>query len=366
MVGFVVGRSRVRALWAAPHALGGRGRRVPGRRRARLHVARAHLRRLPRAAGHFHQLAIAAFEPENGPNFEKLPDSAYRRALDKYIGTEYPVAAQATLGVLAPLGVLEIAWLYHPFLAFLVAMGALSLYTHRRAASGRASCAPRWRSPARRPHSSTAFALQGSIKEIAGLAMLLAAVAATADLVVSRRSARALIAVVRPRGRDARLHRAGRGRVCRADPARGRRGSGLACGPWGARPGARRGAAGGGRGLALAAPVLSGVRRAYNVRHRGARAHAGSGQDLGNLAAPLDADNASGIWLNGDYRWRPDDLAASTQPILVGLRSCSRRSPGSCGRSDGGHGARFCFCWRSCRHRSCCSSAASRTPTRRC
>ena len=35
----------------------------------------------------------------------------------KYFATAYPLAPQAALGVLAPLGLLDLAWLYQPFLA---------------------------------------------------------------------------------------------------------------------------------------------------------------------------------------------------------------------------------------------------------
>ena len=84
-----------------------------------------------------HQLSIAAFMPEDGPDYEQLQDSSYKEILAKYIGTEYPVAPQATLGALAPLGVLDLAWLYHPFLAVLLAMAALSLYSLAGAVSSR-------------------------------------------------------------------------------------------------------------------------------------------------------------------------------------------------------------------------------------
>jgi hypothetical protein len=317
VAGFVVGRERVGALWTERYALA-----------AALAVflvvgAPAYLTLEPTFEGYLelpdtsHQLAIASFMPENGPNFEKLPDSAYRQALDKYIGTEYPVAAQATLGVLAPLGVLEIAWLYHPFIAFLAAMGALSLFGIASAVRSlllRAALAFAGAIPA----LVYAYALQGSIKEIAGLSMLLVAVAATADLVVAPRSARGLIAVLVPAvamlgciGPAAAAYLGPVLLVAVAVPA------------WRAfRQGDRRVLAAAlvaaVAALALAAPVLSGVKRAYHI-NTAALVQTGSRADLGNLNAPLDADNASGIWLNGDYRWRPEDLADTAQPILIGF-----------------------------------------------
>ena len=324
--GFVFGRGRVRGLWDDSHAL---------LAAAAVFVAvgaPVYLSLEPTFDGYLqlpdtsHQLAIASFEPDNGPHYEKLPESSYKHSLAKYIGTEYPVAPQVTLGVLAPLGVLEIAWLYHPFLAFLAAMGALSLYTLAAAVRSRllrAAIAFAGAIPA----LVYSFALQGSIKEIAALSMFLAATAATADLIASRRPARYLLAVLVPA--VAMLGSLGPAvgayltpivlvavgvmawRVVRAARWRELMAAALACVA----------------ALALAAPILSGLRRAYDISTRtleqgGGSAAAdadstGGSGDLGNLAAPLDVDNASGVWLNGDYRWRPEDWEATAQPILA-------------------------------------------------
>jgi hypothetical protein len=315
--GFVVGRSRISAPWAEWRA-------VAAAVAVFLVVgAPVYMSLEPTFDGYLelpdtsHQLAIAAFMPDNGPHYEKLPDSAYKQALEKYIGTEYPVAAQATLGVLAPLGVLEIAWLYHPFLAFLAAMGALSLYSLAapvRSRLLRAALAFAGAIPA----LVYAYALQGSIKEVAALSMLLAATAATADLVVARRSASGLVAVFVPA--VAMLGCIGPAAAAYLGPIllvavgvptlralrEGHRNV-LAAALLAAVAAA-----------ALAVPVLSGAKRAYNIS-QSALERTGSGEDLGNLAAPLDADSASGIWLNGDYRWRPEDLGETLQPILIGL-----------------------------------------------
>jgi hypothetical protein len=332
VAGFVVGRARISALWADRHAL---------LAAAAVFVvvgAPSYMTLEPVFLGYLqlpdtsHQLAIASFEPDNGPNYQKLPDSSYKRALDKYIGTEYPVAPQTTLGVLAPLGVLDIAWLYHPFLAFLAAMGALSLYSLAAAVRSmwlRAAIAFAGAIPA----LVYSFALQGSIKEIAALSMLLAATAATADLIASRRAIKGLFAVFVPA--VAMLGSLGPVVAAYLAPVllvalvvAGRR----------AFQGAHRRAeviaavVAGAAVLALAGPILSGVQRAYEINtktlERGGESGAddGAGEkedakkgrgDLGNLAAPLDVDNASGVWLNGDYRWRPEDFEATLQPILA-------------------------------------------------
>ena len=328
LAGFRVGRSRIPALWAERHAL------VAAAAVFIAVGAPAYMSLEPTFLGYLqlpdttHQLSIAAFEPQNGPNYQKLSDSAYSQALEKYIGTEYPVAPQTTLGVLAPLGVLDLAWLYHAFLAFLVAMGACSLFSLAgpvRSALLRAVLAFAGASPA----LVYSYALQGSIKEVAALSMFLATTAAAADLIVSRRPARSLLAVFIPA--VAMLGCLGPAAAPFLAPILL-----VAVGvvAWRAlRAGPRRELAAaaltGVAALVLAGPILSGVKRAYRINTRtlergggGGGGGGGRGQssgELGNLAAPLDADQATGVWFNGDYRWRPDDFGATAQPIVAVL-----------------------------------------------
>ncbi len=53
------------------------------------------------------------------------------------------------------------------------------------------------------------------------------------------------------------------------------------------------------------------------VRWRPARGRARDNADLGNLAQPLKTAQALGIWLNGDYRYRPTNLASQQDYLLI-------------------------------------------------
>jgi uncharacterized membrane protein YoaK (UPF0700 family) len=60
--------------------------------------------------------------------------------------------------------------------------------------------------------------------------------------------------------------------------------------------------------LVLAAPMIDGLKHAYDVSSATlGQGHAEPGEGLGNLAAPLVAEQASGIWLSTDYRFKPPD-----------------------------------------------------------
>ena len=312
LAGLALGRERLGDLWAERPALVAAGVVF-------LAVgAPAYLSLEPTFVGYLqlpdtsHQLAVAAFAPDGGTDWEKLPTSAYSEVLKQYIETEYPIAPQAALGVLAPLGVLDPAWLYHPFLAVLLAMAALSIYTLAGA------IASRWlRAAVAFGGAGSAlvysFALQGSIKEIAALAMIATATAAGADSITSKRPARGLLAVFVPA--VAMLGSIG--------PA-----AGAYLGPVllavvtvvvvrAIRDERRRellaGLAAAVAALVLAAPILTGIERAYDLNDRAlGSGNTSSASDIGNLAAPLVTEQAAGIWLSTDYRWEPRDSDVRT------------------------------------------------------
>ena len=312
LAGLVVGRDRLSAIWTERHALVAAGLvfLVVG--------APAYLSLEPTFLGYLqlpdtaHQLSIAAFVPEGGHDWEDLPYSSYSRVFQGYIESEYPIAPQSALGALAPLGVLDPAWLYHPFLAVLLAMAALSIYALAgvvRPRMLRAALAFAGASSA----LVYSYALQGSIKEVAALAMLAATAAAAADLISSRRPVRSLLAVFVPAvamlgslGPAAGVYLAPILLAAVGPPVvralRGRRRRALLATVTAAVA-----------ALALAAPVVEGLKRAYDVHN----ATLGQGNTtpaaaLGNLRAPLEAEQASGIWLSTDYRWEPSDSDVRT------------------------------------------------------
>lgn len=249
------------------------------------------------------QLTLADRVAEAGPEFESLPESSYRLTLQKYLSTQYPVGAQAALGTLAPIGLLEIAWLYQPFLSFMAAMTALALYGLIGPLIGRRGLRAAAAFLAAQPALAVSFALQGSIKETAAVTTLCLLAALVATAVTERWSGRAFVpAAVAAAAMIAALGPAALayvgpmalflGVVWLRGLLRARRRSELG---WAAAT------------LAVAAlltlPVLQGASTAYEVN----TATLSAAEDLGSLAAPLNVSQAAGIWLGTDFRYVPEE-----------------------------------------------------------
>ena len=132
---------------------------------------------------------------EHGRDLSGLPPSSYQAALDAYFDTAYPVGAHVALGAVRPLVGQDVAWVFQPFLAFLAAL--LSLIAvfpagrHRRAACRlRAAIALL----AAQPALVYAYALQGSVKELATVSVVALLVALVPLAVTAaRRAARRLV-----------------------------------------------------------------------------------------------------------------------------------------------------------------------------
>ena len=253
-----------------------------------------------------HQLALAELYAHHGPNWFELPEGSTREGVTPYVLSGYPVAAQAALGVTAPLGVLDLAWLYQPLLTFMAVGLSLSL-----AALARTLCGQRWRVAvvalvAAQPALVVGFALQGSIKEIAGVAVIVTLAAGLAIAIRERRPARSLLALA-PTVPAALGTIGAAALLYLAVPAL------AAAGVWGARIARERRprevawlAAAATAATLLALPLLDGLRTQIAVQSGSldAGASPAAGAELGNLAAPLELAQALGVWLAGDYRYR--------------------------------------------------------------
>ena len=215
------------------------------------------------------------------------------------------------------------------------------------------------------------FALQGSIKELAGVALLTTAVALVAAALADRRPARSLIALAAVAA--AALEALGPAALAYlAVPGF------VAIAVWGVRAIRERSgselvglAAAGAAALVLALPVLSTLSGQITVQSDVLKASDNptgfaARVAIGNLAEPLETTQALGIWLSGDYRYRPLESSLQTPQDIALLDSpgCWRCSV-SCGSSRAARGDRCCSpgCWR---RRPICWRAAARTPTRRC
>lgn len=264
-----------------------------------------------------HQLSLAWMLPEHGLYWQAIAPGSLRLSMASYVQTHYPIAAQAALGVTSPLGVLDLAWLYQPFLSFLalasaLALGAIAAPLLRRGwqvAIAVFVCG--------QPALVVAFALQGSIKELAALAAIVTLVAA---LAAAAAPAPVGAAAPGPVGADAppRPARSLLVIAIAAAAALGSLGPGalpylvvpgivVAC-VWGWRLVRRRERAdaiwlglGSLAAVVIALPVLSNIGAAIQT----SKDVLVDNGELGNLAAPLKAAQLLGIWLVGDYRYEP-------------------------------------------------------------
>ncbi len=121
-----------------------------------------------------YQFDLAAHFAHSGRSIPAIsPGSAYLNDLVKYLSTGYPGGGQWTLGALSNLMPVDLSWLYQPFLAFLSAMSALSLYS----LLGRLIRPRGWRALgafiAAQPNILMASALAGGIKELSTSCFLL-------------------------------------------------------------------------------------------------------------------------------------------------------------------------------------------------
>jgi hypothetical protein len=258
-----------------------------------------------------HQLTFAWLYAQQGSDWQSLADGMTRISAMNYIGTAYPVGGQAALGATAPLGVIDLAWLYQPFLTVLAVAGALALT---------ALIEPWVRGPrvcaligfvAIQSSLVVGFALQGSIKEVAALAMLLTTVALLVRCLHERRSARSLLVVAVPGA--AMLVSLGPAALAYLAPF-----ALVAVGAVLVRSARERSVAdlawlgvGAAFAVVLALPALLDLATSLRVQTAAldiATAGDKGGAQLGHLARPLDPAQTLGIWLNGDFRLLPERL----------------------------------------------------------
>jgi hypothetical protein len=236
---------------------------------------------------------------EHGHSTAGLADSSYRDTIDAYLDTAYPFGAQGLLGAIRPLTGQDVAWIYQPYLAAIVALTSLSLYSIAGRAIESRPLRALAASIAAQPALVYSFSLQGSIKELATLAAL----ATTVALVPL---------ALKPEGSPRRLIPLAIASAACADVL------GLAIAPWlvpllltclaamiwigrGQRAGrsiARNVVAFAAIVAALALPVLLSA----NTFVSGAKDVVTASNEFGNLLGPLRKTQILGVWFEGDYR----------------------------------------------------------------
>jgi hypothetical protein len=252
----------------------------------------------------------------HGRDFAGLPASAYKNMLISYFGTGYPAGGPTAIGAVRPLVAQDVAWIYQPFLAFMVASMGLALY----ALAGRVVAAASARAlvafVAAQPAILYAYAMQGSIKElgVAWAAVLLGAL--FVDFVHEPRAswpgaipmAVASAAGIGVVGLVASLWIGPIGAASLAVllwANRGRRARWLVLAESAVFAGL----------VALLSYQSLAVGKTY-VKVVGAVVKAP--KEYGNLLGPLDPLQIFGVWLTGDYRGPPTGASLSVTYILLG------------------------------------------------
>jgi hypothetical protein len=254
---------------------------------------------------------------EHGHGLGGLAPSTYQAALHGYFDSGYPFGAQVAIGAVRPLVGADAAWIYQPGLAFLVAMLALSLYwlTRQLVRSRWIGAAVAF--VAAQPALVYAYALQGSVKELATATIVALLVALTTAFAEAVRRTPGDVRATLP------LAVAAAAGIAVVGPA---------VVPWlgpvalaalvvSVRSGAarvpllRQAAAFVAAVLVLSLPALLHLGDFFTVTTGVVTAT----EEVGNLIGPLDPLQAVGIWINGDYRLDPGGSGRPLTLLLIGL-----------------------------------------------
>ena len=102
----------------------------------------------------------------HGRDLSAVPPSGLSAILNSYVGTDYPIGSQVALGAVRPLVGQNVAWVFQPYIAVILSLGAVALYQLLdgivRSRPLRALCA----FVAAQPGLVYAFYLEASIKEL--------------------------------------------------------------------------------------------------------------------------------------------------------------------------------------------------------
>jgi hypothetical protein len=142
-----------------------------------------------------YELDLAAHFAHSGRHIPSGGTSGYQVVMKKYLEAGYPGGGPWTLGALSNLTPVDLSWLYQPYLAFVSAMSALSIYAllgrlvQSRALRTLGACV------AALPNVLYAYVLTGGIKEQSTICFLLLVAALFAPVTTRLRPGRGVLAV---------------------------------------------------------------------------------------------------------------------------------------------------------------------------
>lgn len=233
------------------------------------------------------------------------PPSAYSALLGSYLSTSYPIGADVALGALRPLVNQDIAWVFQPYLAVIMALGSAALYELLRDAVASRPLRALSAFVAAQTSLAYGYYLEASIKEIATAWIISVTVVLVVSTLRTRLRTRALLPllVASIAGLDILF---------------------VAIAPWLAPPLAafvlaalwrgrgtiqrlprRRLLIGGGAAVIVLAAVAAALYQRASTFINVATAVLTNQADLGNLAGPLPSWEMVGIWPSGDFRFPP-------------------------------------------------------------
>jgi hypothetical protein len=239
----------------------------------------------------------------HGPDLRGLRLSALSVVLHAYLANSYPVGSQVALGAVRPLVAQNVAWVFQPYLAVILSLGAVTLYQLLdgvvRSRPLRALCA----FVAAQPGLIYAFYLEASIKELTTSWVITLTVAVVLVTLRGKPGPRRVVplAIVAVAGFDvlnlaivpwlgiplAAFVMIASWRARAVIRGVSKRRLALATGAFGAA-------------LAVAAaPIIVSAHTFFNVT-KGTLTNQG---DLGNLVMPLSRWQLFGIWPSGDFRF---------------------------------------------------------------
>jgi hypothetical protein len=267
-------------------------------------------------------LAGAEFLSEHARHFSDLAHSSLRGHLESYIGFRYPTGSYVLLLAGGRLTGQDLIWVYHPHIAMLLATASLVLSFLARSAGLRPGLAAVAGVLGAVPALVYAYALQGSIKEITLLPILLLLGA---------------VIVLFPR-----LVEAGwRGAIpLTVVAAAGIAAIGVSFAPWFgltalvclviAVPAVRSGRLR--RAIlirtvaafvlvlaVLALPTLLSLSSSVEITSNLSASNAVAAADPGNLIQPLKVVQMFGVWLNGSHRTDPSAKWTTENGVLIGV-----------------------------------------------
>ena len=252
------------------------------------------------------------------PDF--LPEGTFRSAMFGYVGVDYPLGSHELMAALREVVPLDAARLYQPFIALCAGLAGSALYAALRGVSAPRAAAAAAAALALSSHLLYSFNLQGGIKEVSFVTALAAIAGVGAAFVRAGPALGGGLAVGLCALGAYAIY--GLASLAWLGPAA----LVIAAGFVLARTERRV------RGLALAAlatvlvfavlgvPTITGSIDYY--RH--GQVVLESEGELGPLGGPLRRTQAAGIWLNGDYRYAPEnktpnDLLVIATFALAGL-----------------------------------------------